>query len=83
MIRSSTVRGALCVFMEMRLKKRNFKKKLKKCYSNLNILFDLNNIDRAHHIGLSYTDNQQEKKVKSIIVKFRPWEGCNFVIKVE
>ena len=69
--------------MELRLKKRNFMNKLEKCYSNLNILFDPNNIDRAYHIGLSYTDNHQEKKVKSIIVKFRLWKGCNFVIKVE
>ena len=30
---------------------------LGKCYSRLNVRFDPNDIDRAHYIGLSYTDN--------------------------
>ena len=47
---------------------------LEKCYSSLNFPFDPNNIYRAHHIGLSYTDNDSGKKVKSIIVKFRSWK---------
>ena len=48
---------------------------LEKCYSTLNVLFDPNDVDRAHRIGLSYTDNHSGKKVKSIIVKFRSWKA--------
>ena len=33
-----------------------------KCYSSLNVLLYPNDIDRAHHIGLSYTDNHSGKK---------------------
>ena len=46
---------------------------LEKCYSSLNLPFDPNDTDRAHRIGLSYTDNHSGKKVKSITVKFRSW----------
>ena len=45
------------------------------CYSSVNLQFDANDIDRAHHIGLPYTDKNSGKKVKSIIVKFRLWKS--------
>ena len=40
-------------------------------YSSVNLQFDANDIDRAHRIGLPYTDKNSGKTVKSIIVKFR------------
>ena len=49
---------------------------LEDCYSSLNLQFDANDIDRAHHIGLPYTDKNSGKKVKSIIVRFRSWKAC-------
>jgi len=48
--------------------------KLKKCYSDMNLTYDSNNIDRAHYIGKEYI-NKQNKKVKSIIVRFRSWNS--------
>ena len=48
---------------------------LEDCYSNVNLQFDANEIDRAHRIGLPYTDKNSSKKVKSIIVKFRSWKA--------
>ena len=48
---------------------------LEDCYSSVNLQFDANDIDRAHHIGLPYTDKNSGKKVKSIIVKFRSWKA--------
>ena len=48
--------------------------KLGQCYSKLNVPFNPNDIDRAHRIGLSYTDNHLGKKIKSIIVKFGSWK---------
>ena len=44
------------------------------CYSSLNVPFDPNDIDQAHRIKLSYTDNYSGKKLKSIIAKFRSWK---------
>ena len=48
---------------------------LEDCYSSVNFQFDANDIDRAHRIGLPYTDKNSGKKVKSIIVKFRSWKA--------
>ena len=48
---------------------------LEDCYSSVNFQFDVNNIDRAHRIGLLYAYKNWGKKVKSIIVKFRPWKS--------
>ena len=48
---------------------------LVKCYSSLNVLFNPNDIERAHRIGLSNTDKHSGKKVKFIIVKFRSWKA--------
>ena len=44
-------------------------------YSSVNLQFDANDIDRAHRIGLPYTDKNSGAKVKSIIVKFRSWKA--------
>ena len=54
---------------------------LEKFSSSLNVPFDQNDIDRAHHIGLSYTDNHSGKKVKSVIVKFRSWKARKLFFK--
>ena len=48
---------------------------LEDCYSSVNLQSDANDIDRAHRIGLPYTDKNSGKKVKSIIVKFRSWKS--------
>ena len=48
---------------------------LEDCYSNVNFQFDANDIDRAHCVGLPYSDKNSGKKVKSIIVKFRSWKA--------
>ena len=48
---------------------------LEDCYSSVNLPFDANDIDRAHRIGLLYTDKNSGKKVKSIIVKFGSWKA--------
>ena len=44
---------------------------LEQCYSSLDVPFDPNDIDQAHHIGLSYIDNHSGKKIKSITANFR------------
>ena len=44
-------------------------------YSRVNLQFDTNDIDRAHRIGLPYTDKNSGTKVKSVIVKFRSWKA--------
>ena len=56
---------------------------LEQCYSGLDAPFHRNDIDRAHRIGLSYTDNHSEKKVKSMIIKFRSWKSPTFFMKVD
>ena len=40
---------------------------LEKCYSNLDIPFNPNDIDHAHHIVLSYTDNHG--KLVNVFIK--------------
>ena len=54
---------------------------LEDCYSSVILQFDANDIDRAHRIGLHYTDKNSGKKVKSIIVKFRSWKARQRVYK--
>ena len=56
---------------------------LEDCYSSVNLSFDANDIDRAHRIGIPYTNKNSGKKVKSIIVKFRSWKAVNCFIKVD
>ena len=47
---------------------------VEKCCSSMGIPYDSSNIDRAHRIGKVYTDkNNKNKKMKSIIVKFKSW----------
>ena len=48
---------------------------LEDCYASVNLQFDANDIDRAHRIGLPYTDKYSGKKMKSIIVKLRSWKA--------
>ena len=49
-------------------------KKVEKCYSDMGIEFNQNEIDRAHYIGKPYMD-KKKNKVRSIIVKFRSWKS--------
>ena len=37
--------------------------------------FAQEDIDRAHRIGMEYTEKNSGKEVKSIIVKFKSWRG--------
>ena len=48
--------------------------KVEKCYMDMNIPFNPNEIDRAHYIGKKYKD-KENKQVKSIIVRFRSWSS--------
>ena len=43
-------------------------KKVEKCYSDMGIEFNQNEIDRAHYIGKRYM-NKKKNKVRSTIVK--------------
>ena len=54
---------------------------LEQCCSGLDVPFNPNDIDRAHRIRLSCTDNHSEKKVKCTIVKFRSWEARQLFYK--
>ena len=47
---------------------------IEKCYNVMGIAFDENEIDRAHGIGRTFLDEERKKKVRSIIVKFKPWK---------
>ena len=44
--------------------------KVKECYQLVQVPFAQEDIDRAHRIGMEYTEENSGKKVKSIIVKF-------------
>ena len=46
--------------------------KVKKCYDEVDVVFDVAQIDRAHRIGAPFT-NKEGKKVQSIIVKYKSW----------
>ena len=54
---------------------------LEQCYSSLDVPFDPNDIDQAHHIRLSYTDNHSRKRIKSTIVNFRSWKTRHIFCK--
>ena len=61
-------------------KKKNEKidyawKKVKQYYELVQVLFDLEDIDSAHRIGMEYTEKNSVKKVKSIIAKFKSWRA--------
>ena len=48
---------------------------LEKCYNVMGILFNENEIDRAHGIRKPFLDKEQKKKVRSIIHKFKSWKA--------
>ena len=50
-------------------------KKVKECYESVQVPFAHEDIDRAHRIGMEYTEKTSGKKVKSIIVKFNSWSA--------
>ena len=43
------------------------------CFEKVNSGLDKRAIDRTHRIGVAYTDNESNKQVRSIIVKFKSW----------
>ena len=67
-------------FMELNLKKKNEKidyvwQKVKECYKSVQVPFAQEDIDRAHRIGMEYTEKNSGKEVKSLIVKFKSWRA--------
>ena len=48
---------------------------LTKCYQEMNLTFNEENIDRAHRIGKCYKDIASGKITQSIIVKFKDWKS--------
>ena len=49
-------------------------KKVEKCCSDMGIEFNQNEIDRVHYIGEPYMDKTKNKKVRSLIIKFKSWK---------
>ena len=54
---------------------------LKQYFSSLDVPFNPNDIDRAHGVRLSHTDNHSGEKVKSMIVKVRSWKARQLFYK--
>ena len=50
-------------------------KKVEKCCSDMGIEFNQNEIDRVHYIGKRYLDKTKNKKVRSLIIKFKSWKS--------
>ena len=48
---------------------------LEKCYNVMGIPFNENEIDRAHSIGKPFLDEEQKKKVRSVMAKFKSWKA--------
>ena len=49
--------------------------KVKECYESVQVPYAQEDIDRAHTIGMEYTEKNSGKKVKYIIVKFKSWSA--------
>ena len=47
---------------------------IEKCYNVMGILFNENEINRAHCIGNPFLDKEPKKKVRSIINRFTTWK---------
>ena len=50
-------------------------KKVEKCCSDMGIEFNQNEIDQVHYIGKPYMDKTKNKKVRSLIIKFKSWKS--------
>ena len=50
-------------------------KKVEKCCSDVGIEFNQNEIDCVHYIGKPYMDKTKNKKVRSLIIKFKSWKS--------
>ena len=48
--------------------------KVARCYRDMGIEFNQNEVDRAHYVGKSFIDKKKKKNVRSIIIQFRSWE---------
>ena len=47
---------------------------VKSCHQKINLPFDQDNIYRVHRNGKKYTEENTEKKIQSVIVKFKSWK---------
>ena len=52
----------------------NINETIEKCYDQVGLDFNANDIDRAHRLGNPYLDNISKKMVQSIIIKYKSWE---------
>ena len=50
-------------------------KKVEECCKDMDVEFNENEIDRAHYIGKPYVDKVKNKKVRSLIIKFKSWRS--------
>ena len=50
-------------------------KKVEKCCSDMGIEFNQNKIERVHYIGKPYMDKTKNKKVRSLVIKFKSWKS--------
>ena len=48
---------------------------IEKCCNIMGIAFNENQIDRAHGIEKPFLDKERNKKVGSVIVKFKSWKA--------
>ena len=52
---------------------------LDKCYNDLGLPFDRNEINRAHHVGKVKVDEVTNRRTQSIIVQYKSWDAhCKF-----
>ena len=68
-------------FMELNLKENekidDVWQKVKERYESVQVPFSHKDINRAHRVGMEYTEKNSGKKAKSIIVKFKSWRREN------
>ena len=50
-------------------------KKVEKCCKDMDVEFNENEINRAHYISKPYVDKVKNKKVRSLIIKFKSWRS--------
>ena len=71
---NNTVDVTVDGFMELNLKNEKLDdvlQKVKEYYEPVQVPFSQEDVDRAHRIGMEYTEKNSGKKLKSIIVKFK------------
>ena len=56
--------------------------KVEQFCNEIGVKFDMNEIDRVHHIGKPVFDTDSKQKDRSVIVKFKSWESRTAFYKV-